>query len=107
MPRITFVQPDGTRITVDVAPGKSVMEGAREHGVPGILAECGGECSCSTCHCYVDDGWTDRLPPKDDAEAGLIDFAWEPRATSRLTCQLRVTAELDGLVLHVPAQQLS
>ena len=106
MPKITFIQPDGAAATVEIANGLTVMEGAVESGIPGILAECGGSCSCSTCHCYVADGWTEMLPPPDDDESGLIEFAWEPRESSRLTCQLRVTDALDGLVLYVPAQQL-
>ena len=105
MARITFVQPDGERTLVDAPAGKSVMEAARAHGVAGIVAECGGQLACATCHCYVDEAWLGRLPPRDDAETDLLDFAWEPRETSRLTCQLEVTAELDGLVLHVPSQQ--
>ena len=106
MARITFIQPDGAATTVEIANGLTVMEGAVESGIPGILAECGGSCSCSTCHCYVADGWAGTLPPPDDDESGLIEFAWEPRESSRLTCQLRVTDALDGLVLHVPEQQL-
>ena len=106
MPRITFIQPDGASATVEIANGLTVMEGAVENGVPGILAECGGSCSCSTCHCYVADGWAQALPPPEDDESGLLEFAWEPRETSRLTCQIRVTDEIDGLVLHVPAEQL-
>ena len=106
MSKITFIQPDGAAATVEIADGLTVMEGAVENGIPGILAECGGSCSCSTCHCYVADGWVGALPPPDDDESGLIEFAWEPRESSRLTCQLRVTDALDGLVLHVPARQL-
>ena len=106
MPRITFIQPDGAATAVDIANGLTVMEGAVENGIAGILAECGGSCSCSTCHCYVAQSWTGALPPPQDDESGLIEFAWEPRDSSRLTCQLRVTDALDGLVLHVPAQQL-
>ena len=106
MPRITFVQPDGSRITVDAPTGVTAMEVARSHNIQGILAECGGQCSCSTCHCYVDHAWLNRLPQKEDHEADLIEFAWEPRDASRLTCQLLVTDALDGLVLHVPQQQL-
>lgn len=107
MPRITFVEPDGTARTVEIEAGISLMEGATRHGIKGILAECGGTCSCSTCHCYVSPDWIPRLPPKSDAEAGLIEFAWEPRENSRLTCQITVTDALDGMLLHVPAQQLS
>ena len=82
------------------------MEAARDNNIRGIKAECGGECSCSTCHCYVDVLWDKRLPPKKDDEASLVEFAWEPRATSRLACQILLTDALDGLVLHVPMQQL-
>ena len=106
MAQITFVQPDGSRETVEIRTGLSVMEGATGAGIPGILAECGGSCSCSTCHCYVVEGWFERLPAPGSDEAGLLDFAWEPRANSRLTCQLVVSDDLDGLVLEVPAQQL-
>ncbi len=82
------------------------MEAARDHDIRGIVAECGGECSCSTCHCYVDREWVGSLPPKKDDEAGLIEFAPEPRPESRLACQLLMTDALDGLVLHVPEKQL-
>ncbi len=106
MPRITFVQPDGSLKTVEAVAGRTAMEAARDHGVQGILAECGGECSCSTCHCYVDAGWLGRLPSRNDDEANLIEFAWQPRPESRLACQLLVTEALDGLVLHVPEKQI-
>lgn len=106
MPNLWFVQADGSRQCVPAVAGRSVMEAARAHGVAGIRAECGGECSCSTCHCYLDAAWQDRLPPPSDAEAGLVEFAWEPRPSSRLTCQLMVTDKLDGLILHVPAEQI-
>ena len=106
MLKITFVQADASTTTVEARPGVTAMEAARANAVKGIKAECGGECSCSTCHCYVDPAWFDRLPPKRDDEAGLVEFAWEPRPTSRLACQIRLTEALDGLVLHVPARQL-
>ena len=106
MPRITFVQPDGSRETIHVAPGRTAMEAARDHNIRGILAECGGECACSTCHCYVDATWLARVPGRTDEEASLIEFAPEPRAASRLACQLLVTEALDGLVLHIPEEQL-
>ncbi len=86
--------------------GGSVMEGAVASQVVGIEAECGGNMQCSTCHCYVDPPWYDRLPGPQEEERMLIEFAWEPDETSRLTCQLRVTDELNGLVLRVPARQL-
>jgi 2Fe-2S ferredoxin len=106
MPRITFVHSDATSTTIEARPGVTVMEAARANNVKGIKAECGGECSCSTCHCYVDAAWLDLLPPKRDDEASLVEFAWEPRPTSRLACQILLTEALDGLVLHVPARQL-
>jgi 2Fe-2S ferredoxin len=106
MPKITFVHPDASRTTIEAAAGLTAMEAARNNSVRGITAECGGQCSCSTCHCYVDTGWLARLPPKKDDEASLVEFAWEPRPTSRLTCQIVLTEALDGLVLYVPEQQL-
>ena len=106
MPRITFVHPDETRTTIDARVGLSVMEAARDNNIRGIKAQCGGECCCSTCHCYVDVLWVKRLPPKKEDEANLVEFAWEPRETSRLACQILVSDALDGLVVHVPEQQL-
>lgn len=107
MPRLIFVEPDGTQRSVEAVNGHSVMEAAVKNGVKGVLGECGGTCSCSTCHCYVAPEWMDRVPPKGSEEADLLDFAWEPRETSRLTCQIAVTDAIDGLVLQVPARQLS
>ena len=106
MVQVTFIQPDGSSLTVDTDTGGSIMEAAVASQVPGILAECGGNMQCSTCHCYVDGDWYDRLPGPLDDERMLIEFAWQPAQTSRLTCQLRVTEEVNGLVLRVPAQQL-
>ena len=104
--KITFVQPDGTRQTVDAAEGRSVMEAARSHNIRGIRAACGGELQCCTCHCYVESGWDAKLPPRQQEETALLEWAHEPRAASRLSCQLLVTPSLDGLVLHVPERQL-
>ena len=106
MPRIVFVQPDGTSETVEAPRGATGMDVARSNGIRGLRGECGGEVLCSTCHCYVDEAWVGRLPPRQEKESQLIDFVWEPRAQSRLSCQLVLTDELDGLVLHVPRQQL-
>ena len=106
MPIITFVQPDGSQQPVEIKIGISVMEGATAAGINGILAECGGGCACSTCHCYVVGDWYDKLPTPDDNESGLLDFAWEPKPNSRLTCQLIVTDDMDGLALEVPAEQI-
>lgn len=107
MVKITFVEFDGTAKTVDVAPGLSVMEGGRDAGVKGIEADCGGACACSTCHVYVDPAWVDRLPPREAMEQDMLDFAWQPDPVrSRLTCQLRVTPELEGLVVYLPEKQI-
>ncbi len=106
MPTLIFVQPDGQRRQVQAENGKTVMEAARDNAISGIHAECGGECACCTCHCYVDPEWTSSLQPKTAAEAGLVEFAWEPKENSRLTCQITVTDQHNGLILYVPEQQL-
>lgn len=107
MSRLIFIEPDGTERGIEAINGHSVMETAVRNGIKGVLGECGGTCSCSTCHCYVACEWLERLPPKSQEEADLLDFAWEPKDSSRLTCQITVTDEIDGLVLQVPEQQLS
>ena len=105
MPKITFIQPDGTEQTVEIAVGWSVMEGAVRSLVPGIDADCGGACACATCQVYVDPAWTAALPAKSDMEEAMLDFAQELKPTSRLSCQLRMTSEMDGLVVRVPENQ--
>jgi len=104
--RITFIRNDGTPQVIDALCGKSLMQSARAAAVPGILADCGGELACSTCHCYVEASWMLRLPQPSDDEAAMLGFVWEPRPNSRLTCQIRVTTDLDGLVLSVPERQI-
>jgi 2Fe-2S ferredoxin len=107
MAKITYIEFDGTPHTVEVPTGLTVMEGARDNGIPGIEADCGGACACSTCHVYVDPAWVDRLPPKEPMEEDMLDFAYEPDPErSRLTCQLRVSDELDGLVVRMPEKQI-
>ena len=107
MAKITYIEWGGARHEVEVKTGMTVMEGARDNGIPGIEADCGGACACSTCHVYVDPTWVDKLPPKDDMEADMLDFAYEPDpARSRLTCQLKVTDALDGLVVQMPEKQI-
>lgn len=107
MAKITYIEHNGTQHTVEVATGMTVMEGARDNGIPGIDADCGGACACSTCHVYVDADWVEKLPVRDPMEEDMLDFAWEPDPLrSRLTCQLRVTDELDGLVVNLPEKQI-
>ncbi len=107
MARIIYVEHTGTRHEVEVKPGMTVMEGARDNGVPGIDADCGGACACSTCHVYVDRAWLDRVPGKESMEEDMLDFAYKTDPeTSRLTCQIKVTPELDGLVVHIPEKQI-
>ena len=107
MAKITYIEHNGTRHELEVPTGLTVMEGARDNGVPGIEADCGGACACSTCHVYVDEAWVDRLPAKEPMEQDMLDFAWEPDARrSRLTCQLQVSDALDGLVVTIPEKQI-
>ena len=106
MARITYIEHSGEEHAVDVDEGLSVMEGAVRNLIPGIDADCGGACACSTCHVYVAKEWYDRLPPIEDLEADMLDFAWEPMERSRLSCQLRVTSALDGLVVRMPERQI-
>ena len=105
MPKITFIQPDGSEQTVEAPLGWSVMEAAVKELVPGIDADCGGACSCATCHVYVDPAWVDRLPPKAEMEDTMLDFAQAAAPNSRLSCQIRVTSDLDGLIVRVPVAQ--
>ncbi len=107
MAKITYIEHNGTRHEVDVATGLTVMEGARDNNIPGIEADCGGACACSTCHVYVDPAWIDKLPPMDAMEEDMLDFAYEPDPErSRLTCQLKVSDDLDGLVVQMPEKQI-
>jgi ferredoxin, 2Fe-2S len=105
MAKITFIQPDGTRQEVVAEPGMTVMEAARKELVPGIEAECGGACSCATCHVYVDEAWRERVGPPSQMEEDMLDFAFDVRASSRLSCQIKVSEDLDGLVVSVPEKQ--
>jgi 2Fe-2S ferredoxin len=105
MPKITYIEHDGTSRIVDAETGTTVMEAAIRNGVPGIEAECGGACSCATCHVHVDDGWTEKVGKPAPMEEDMLDFAFDVRPTSRLSCQIKVTDELDGLIVHTPEQQ--
>ena len=105
MPKITYIDSTGNQKTIDVANGLSVMEGAIQNNVPGIDADCGGGMACATCHVYVKEEWFNKLPKAEDAEQDMIDMAFEPKKNSRLSCQLIVSDELDGLVVTTPSKQ--
>jgi 2Fe-2S ferredoxin len=106
MARITYVEPSGNEVQVDVTDGWSLMQGATANGVEGIVAECGGSCACATCHCYVEEERFAELPPASEAElAMLANVAAERRATSRLACQIKASAALEGLRLVLPETQ--
>jgi len=106
MPSITYISHDGVTTTLEVRAGVSVMEGAVRNGVAGIDADCGGSCSCATCHVYVDPAWAGRVgPPASDDENDLLGLAAERQPNSRLSCQIKVSEALDGLVVRMPASQ--
>ena len=101
MPKIIYVDIDGARHECNVAKGVSVMEGAIQNGVAGILAICGGSCACSTCHVYIDAAWADRAGAPADIEDSTLELAYDRKPNSRLSCQIEVSDALDGLVVHV------
>ena len=105
MAKITFIQPDGSAQTVEGEAGMTVMETAKKHLVPGIEAECGGACACATCHVYVDAAWRERVGPPAEMEEDMLDFAFDVREESRLSCQIKVTDGLDGLMVRIPDKQ--
>lgn len=101
MPKVIFVLPDGNRREVDVENGYSVMEAAINNNIDGIVAECGGACACATCHSYIDDDWIAKMPEMDDMEDSMLDAAYDRKDSSRLTCQLEMNDDWDGLIVHV------
>jgi 2Fe-2S ferredoxin len=105
MPKITFIEHDGTMHTVEAEIGSTVMETALKNDVSSIVAECGGACSCATCMVYVDEKWSPVVGPPSAQEEDMLDFAFEVRPTSRLSCQIKVTEELDGLIVRTPSYQ--
>ena len=105
MPKITYVENDGKSHTVEVDNGLTVMEGAVQNNIPGIDADCGGSMACATCHVYVKEEWLNKLEKAEDAEQDMIDMAFEPKKNSRLSCQLIVSDELDGLIVTTPEKQ--
>ena len=105
MPRITYVEQTGTRHEIELPDGTSAMQGAVSNGVPGIDGDCGGECACGTCHVYVDQGWLDSLDEVGEAEASMLSFADGAQPNSRLSCQIKMSIKLDGLVVALPEGQ--
>ena len=105
MPKITYNDFQGNSKTIEVDNGLSVMEGAIQKDIPGIDADCGGSMACATCHVYVEDKWFDKIPKAEDAENDMIDMAFEPKKNSRLSCQIIVTDDLDGLEVITPEKQ--
>jgi 2Fe-2S ferredoxin len=105
MPKITYIEHSGTPHVIEVPAGMSVMEGAVRNDVPGIEGECGGACACATCHVYVDEGWRTATGEPDANERDMVEFANSPGPGSRLSCQIKVSAALDGLIVRMPASQ--
>ena len=105
MPKITYNDNQGDSKTIEVENGHSVMEGAIQNDIPGIDADCGGSMACATCHVYVEEKWLNKLPKAEEADVDMIDMAYEPKKNSRLSCQLIVSEELDGLIVTTPSKQ--
>jgi 2Fe-2S ferredoxin len=105
MPKITYIDKEGTARTVEGVTGATVMETAIRNSVPGIEAECGGACSCSTCHVYVDPAWKEAVGEPSPMEEDMLDFAFDVRPNSRLSCQIKISDDLDGLVVVTPERQ--
>ena len=105
MPKITYINNKGNSKTIEVENGLTVMESAIQNDIPGIDADCGGSMACATCHVYVEEKWLDKIPKAEEAEVDMIDMAYEPKKNSRLSCQLIVSDELEGLTVTTPTQQ--
>jgi|TARA_B110000967_G_scaffold133195_1_gene135968 2Fe-2S ferredoxin len=105
MPKITYISHDGKKNTIEVPNGLSVMEGALQNNIEGIDADCGGSMACATCHVYVSENWFDKIEKIHDAEQDMLDMAYEPKKNSRLSCQIIVSSDLDGLEVVTPLKQ--
>lgn len=105
MVQIIFKDHTGKEYSVQIAEGLSVMEGAVKHNIAGIEADCGGACACATCHVYVSDEWKDKITPAAPAEEDMLDFAFDVRPTSRLSCQIQVNSNMDGMIVNIPEKQ--
>ena len=105
MAKVTYIESSGNSRTIGIANGLSVMEGAVQNDIRGIDADCGGGMACATCHIYVNEEWFDKIPKKEDGEEDMLDMAFEPKKNSRLSCQIIVSDELDGLIVSTPSKQ--
>ena len=105
MSKVTYIESSGKSHTIDVQNGLTVMEGAIQNNIPGIDADCGGSMACATCHVYVKEEWFNKIPKKEDGEEDMLDMAYEPNKFSRLSCQIIVTEDLDGMVVQLPSKQ--
>ena len=105
MAKIKYIAFDGTETEVEAESGLSVMQAAINNGVPDIVAECGGACSCATCHVHVDSEWFSKLADAEDMEKEMLEFVIDPQETSRLSCQIKITDDLDGIIIHTPESQ--
>ena len=106
MPKVTYIQPNGVSRLVEVRAGTTAMEAAVDNDIEGIVAECGGACSCATCHVYVDPAWAAKLPPPDSQESGMLECVLDRQDTSRLSCQIVLTPALDGLIVRIADEQI-
>lgn len=105
MPSIKFITHDGNEYDVEAESGTSLMQAALDNGIDAILAECGGACSCATCHCYIDENWTDKVGQAQDIEKDMLSCVLDPKDNSRLSCQVTVSDDLDGMIVHLPESQ--
>ena len=105
MARITYIEFDGTAHAVDVEPGTTLMQGAKDNNIPGILADCGGNCICGTCHVYIEPAWRERLATRTEIEKATIEFSSDVETHSRLACQIKIAEDLDGLIVRMPESQ--
>ena len=105
MPKITYIEHNGKSHSINVENGLTVMEGAVQNDIPGIDADCGGSMACATCHVYVQEKWLDKLSKIEDGEQDMLDMAFEPKKNSRLSCQILVSKEIDGIVVDLPKKQ--
>ena len=105
MVKVRYIEPGGAEHCVDVAAGRTVMEGAKRYTVPGIDGDCGGACACATCHVYIESPWFERLPAMEELEHEMLDFAFDVTPNSRLGCQVKIDDSLEGLTVRIPSRQ--